>query len=374
MSKSSAMDTTLTLTPSESKQALKHAAVTKSPVFVWGPPGIGKSQIMKQIAEELGMEFVDIRLSQMDPTDLRGIPYPGTDEAGNSVMYWSPPHFYQRDPNKPTFYLFDEMNAAPQSIQAAAYQIVLDRQLGDYKLNDGDVVFAAGNRDTDKGSTFKMPTPLMNRFTHLEMETSFDDFQEHAILAGFHKTVVGYLTWQKQDLFNFEPTSAFRGFPTPRSWERVSKLVHDQPDLSEKVRLALIAGAVGEGVAAKFIEYQKMNDALPNPTDILYGKITTLNKDQKETSICYALTIGLCYEMRDIHNAGKEAGKDSDEWSKWVEVNDNFLAFMMDNMQPEIAILGMRTILSTFKLTPDAKRLKNWKRFSSQYGELILHN
>jgi len=369
------MDTTLTLRPSNARQALLHGAKTKSPLFVWGPPGIGKSQILKQIAEELGMNFVDIRLSQMDPTDLRGIPYPGKDEDGNNVMYWSPPHFYERDPSKPTMYLFDEMNAAPQSIQAAAYQIILDRQIGDYKIGPDDVVFAAGNRDTDKGSTFKMPTPLMNRFVHIEMESNFDDFQEHAILSGYHKTVVGYLTWQKQDLFNFDPASAFRGFPTPRSWERVSKLISDDPDLSDMVKLALIAGAVGEGVAAKFIEYQKMNESLPNPSDILLGKIKTLDPAQrKETSVMYALTIGLCYEMRDIFTVGNEKGRSSPEWDHWVEVTDNFLAFMMDNMQPEIAILGMRTILSVFKLKPDAKKLKNWKRFSEQHGELILAN
>lgn len=369
------MDTTLTLKPSDAKHALRHAAITKSPVFCWGPPGIGKSQIMAQIAKELGMNFVDIRLSQMDPTDLRGIPYPGTDDNGNNAMYWSPPHFYQRDPNIPTFYLFDEMNAAPQSIQAAAYQIILDRQIGDFPLGPDDVVFAAGNRDTDKGSTFKMPTPLMNRFVHIEMETNFDDFQEHAILSGYHKTVVGYLTWQKADLFNFDPSSAFRGFPTPRSWERVSKLVHGNPDLNDQVKLALIAGSVGEGVAFKFIEYQRMNESLPNPTDILLGKITKLGADQrKETSIMYALTIGLCYEMKETYEKGVDAGKTGPEWDKWVEVTDNFLAFMMDNMQPEIAILGMRTILSVFKLKPDAKKLKNWKRFSEQYGDLILAN
>jgi len=380
-SKQSRAPETLTLKPSEMKIAITHiikAVQAGHPVspFLWGPPGIGKSQIIAQVAKEFGYEFRDIRLSQMDPTDLRGIPYPGQDADGNNAMYWSPPNFYNRDHSKPTLYFFDEMNAAPQSIQSAAYQIILDRQIGDYKIGPKDVVIAAGNRDTDKGSTFRMPTPLMNRFDHMEMRHDFDDWQEWAINSGIHKTVVGYLSWQKHELMNFDPQSASRGFSTPRSWEFVSRLVHDDPDLPEMVKLAMLGGAVGDGVAIKFIEYQKLNEKLPNPSDILSGKVKELTKDQQETSIMYSLTVGLCYELREAYDAAlvdKKAGN-NEAFDKWVKMADTFFGFMLDQFQPEMAVLGSRTILSTFKIRIVPPKMPRWKDFSKKYNKLILDN
>lgn len=383
MAKNKAPDT-LTIKPSELRVALLHLCRIKNrkggvgrPAFLWGPPGIGKSDIMAQVAKEAGFtRFVDIRLSQMEPTDLRGIPYPATDADGNSIMKWSPPSFLNLNKEESTLYFLDEMNSAPQSIQAAAYQIILDRKVGEHELGPNDVVFAAGNRDTDRGSTFKMPTPLMNRFVHLELRTDFDDWQEWAISNRVHKTVVGYLTWQKHELFDFSPGSASRGFPTPRSWEFVSQLVDEDPNLPEMVILAEIAGAVGEGVAIKFMEYRKLNEKLPNPSDILSGKVKTLKDDQKETSIMYALTVGLCYELREKHEAAlalkaQDGGKAFDEW---VNQADNFFGFMMDNFQPEMTILGARTILANFKLKIVPQKMKNWKPFAQRHNTLILDN
>lgn len=365
---------TITLKPSEFKAALEHAASVGRPVFIWGPPGIGKSQISRQVADELGFNFFeDIRLSQMDPTDLRGIPVPSQDEEGNAVARWSPPHFYRRQTLRPdggkAFYMFDEMNSAPQSIQAAAYQIVLDRRIGDFKLGPNDFVMAAGNRETDKGATFKMPTPLMNRFVHLELRVDFEDWQEHALSKMFDKNVVGYLTFQKKELFEFDASSASRGFPTPRSWEFVSDLVKGSPNLPENVLLALIAGAVGEGVAIKFLQYRKTAAQLPNPSDILSGKVTELKS--KEISVMYALTTGLCYELREAHEAAKrgDKGLNIDAWYKQA---DNFLGFMLDNFQPELCILGARTALSVFRLPLNPMKLKSWDRFAERYMDLIL--
>lgn len=417
----------LTLKPSELRIAITSiikAVQSGNPVspFIWGPPGIGKSQIIRQVAEDFGYKFVDIRLSQMDPTDLRGIPYPDNvstpkdlvndvvssmdhlfsaveqedggadserqnmiiqaaltavaDNAGRKVLKFSPPNFYQPDPNVKTLYLFDEMNAAPQSIQAAAYQIILDRKIGDYFLGPNDVVIAAGNRETDKGATFKMPTPLMNRFTHLEMRTDFEDWQEHAILNGFHKVVVGYLSWMKHELFQFDPTSASRGFPTPRSWEFVSNIMKGNPDLPEMVMLCLVAGAVGDGAAIKFLEYRKLNEKLPNPSDILTGKIKTLTDDQKEISIMYSLTIGLCYELRESYDEAmiaKKAGQ-STEHDEWIKKADRFFGFMLSEFQPEMAVLGARTILSNFKIRIVPPKMPEWKKFSQRYNKLILDN
>lgn len=383
MAKTKAPDT-LTIRPSELRLALLHLSTVDNrkggigrAAFIWGPPGIGKSDIMAQVAGELGYQFVDIRLSQMEPTDVRGIPIADKDPATNKpVTFWAPPSFLELNPTIPTLYFFDEMNSAPQSIQSSAYQFILDRRLGDHKFGPKDVVFAAGNRETDRGATFKMPTPLMNRFVHLELRTDFDDWQEWALANAIHKTVVGYLTWQKHELFEFSPSSASRGFPTPRSWEFVSQIVDDDPQIPEMVVLAEIAGAVGEGVAIKFMEYRKLNEKLPNPSDILTGKVKTLKPDQKETSIMYALTVGLCYELREKHEAAvaKKATDGGKEFDSWVGLADNFFGFMMENFQPEMTILGARTVLSNFKLKIVPQKMKNWRPFAQRHNELILDN
>lgn len=374
MAKTSARIDTITVKPTELVAALTHAAKARRPVFLWGGPGIGKSQIAKQVADGLDFDFFeDIRLSMMDPTSLMGIPMPSQDNDGNTVARWSPPHFYKRSTTKgngeKAFYLFDEMNAAPQSIQAAAYQIVLDRRFGEFQLGANDFVMACGNRETDKGATFKMPTPLMNRFIHLELRVDFEDWQTHALSKSFDANVVGYLTFQKAELNNFDPTSASRGFPTPRSWEFVSDLVGSEPNLSENVITALVAGAVGEGVAIKFLQYRKTASQLPNPSDILSGKVKDLKS--KEISVMYALTTGLCYELKTAYELTQGANprlKNED----WLKMADNFIGFMLDNFQPELTILGARTALSVFRLPFNPVKLTNWDRFANRYMDLII--
>lgn len=383
---------TLTLKPSEFKSALRDVVKAGRAPFVWGPPGIGKSQISKQVAQELEYDtFNDIRLSQMEPTDLRGIPMPGTDSKGRPVVQWSRPDFFDPDTNegdkssrdadgtpsenkkfRKAFYLFDEMNSAAQSIQAAAYQIVLDKQLGPHKMGPRDFVMAAGNRETDKGATFKMPTPLLNRFVHLELAPDFDDWQEHALGAMFNPFVVGYLTFAKQDMFQFDPSSASRGYPTPRSWEAVSDIFNAGPTSSEGILTSLVAGAVGEGIAVKFMEYRKKAESLPDPSEILKGRIKKLDA-KADVSLMYTLTTSLCYELKTASDKADKATTDKHNVKKeWHAMSDNFLGFMLDNFTPELVIMGARTAMAIHRLDLDPEEMKNWERFAEKYQNLIL--
>src|SRR6056300_1692882 len=183
------MDTaTRTVTPNSAKASIKHAITKKRPIFLWGPPGIGKSDIVAQITDSLPNSYlIDVRLSLWEPTDIKGIPY---FDSNAGTMVWAPPselpseEFAAQYDNIVLF--LDEMNSAAPAVQAAAYQLILNRKVGTYKLPDNVMIVAAGNREADKGVTYRMPAPLANRFIHLEMTVSFDDCFEWAVDNNIH--------------------------------------------------------------------------------------------------------------------------------------------------------------------------------------------
>ena len=170
-----------TVGPSGAKKSLRKAFKNKRPIFLWGPPGIGKSDIIKQLGDELDAHVIDVRLSLWEPTDIKGIPY---FDSNTSKMVWAPPSELpdaeMASQHKTIILFLDEMNSAAPSVQAAAYQLVLNRRVGTYHLPDNVVLVAAGNRESDKGVTYRMPAPLANRFLHLELKHNFDDWQEWA--------------------------------------------------------------------------------------------------------------------------------------------------------------------------------------------------
>lgn len=352
-----------TVTSVGARKAIQKCFNVKRPMFLWGPPGIGKSEVVADITKELGGYMIDLRLGQMDPTDIRGIPF-FNKELG--LMDWAPPIDLPSEElasQYPVIVLFmDEMNSAAPAVQAAAYQLVLNRRIGKYVLPDNVVMIAAGNRESDKGVTYRMPTPLANRFVHVEMKVDFPAWQEWAVKNQIHKDVVGYLTFAKQDLFEFEAKSASRAFATPRSWTFVSELMKDE-DLDDTTALDLIAGTVGEGLAHKFMAHRKFASKLPKPEDVLSGKATEL--DTKEVSAMYSLVISMCYELKDA----VEKKVDDKEFHKMA---DNFFAFMMKNFETELVVMGARIALTTYNLPFQPTKLKNFDEFHQRFGKYIL--
>ena len=220
--------------------------------------------------------------------------------AIQNTMVWAPPAELPDAATAKkydTIILFmDEMNSAPPAVQAAAYQLILNRRrVGTYHLPENVVIVAAGNREADKGVTYRMPAPLANRFVHLELSVHFDDWFQWAVTNDIHEDVVGYLTFAKKDLYDFDPKSPSRSFATPRSWSFVSELLEDDDD--ENTTTDLVSGAVGEGLAVKFMAHRKVASKLPDPVDILNGKVKEI--ETKEISAMYSLTVSLCYELKE---------------------------------------------------------------------------
>ena len=283
-----------TITTEEARHSLLKCFDKQRPVFLWGPPGIGKSELVASVTKDLKGYMYALRLGQMDPTDIRGIPFYNKDTG---VMDWAPPIDLPDEATckkYPTVVLFlDEMNSAAPAVQAAAYQLILNRRVGKYHLPDNVVMVAAGNRESDKGVTYRMPTPLANRFIHQELRVNFESWEKWAVENKIHKDVVGYIASAKQDLYDFDPKGASRSFATPRSWTFVSEMLEDT-STDRSTLTNLIAGAIGEGLAVKFMAHRKIASEMPNPTDILEGKEKELKI--KDISAMYSLVVSMCYE------------------------------------------------------------------------------
>ena len=354
-----------TVTSIEARRSLIRCFKRQRPVFLWGPPGIGKSELVAGIAEDLGGHMIDLRLAQMEPTDIRGIPFYNKDLG---KMDWAPPIDLPDEEmasQYPIVVLFmDEMNSAAPAVQAAAYQLILNRRIGKYRLPDNVVMVAAGNRESDKGVTYRMPAPLANRFVHLEMRVDFDSWQQWAVNNKIHKDVVGYLSFAKQDLFDFDPRSNSRSFATPRSWTFVSELLEDADDFNDTGTIDLIAGAVGEGIAVKFNAHRKVSGQMPDPSEVLNGKVKELKI--KEVSAMYSLSISLCYELKDAYE--KANGK----LENWNKMADNFFRFVMDNFTTELVVMASRIAITTYGIPFVPAKLTHFDEFHKRFGKYVV--
>ena len=351
------MSANRTVSPNEAKSAVRFAMKVNRPIFMWGPPGIGKSDIVKQIGNEQDREVIDVRLSLWEPTDIKGIPYYN---SNSNTMTWAPPAELPTDPESTAILFLDELNSAAPATQAAAFQLVLNRRVGTYILPKGVSIVAAGNRETDKGVTYRMPAPLANRFVHIELKTDYEDWLNWATMNRIHEQVVGYVGFAKNDLYDFDPKSSSRAFATPRSWSFVSELLSDD-SLPENTLTDLVAGAIGEGLAVKFMAHRKVAKQMPKPEDILSGKVEKVNI--KEISAMYSLTISMCYELQTA---------DEKKVKNWDAMADNFFKFMMENFPTELTVMGAKVALTNYNLPFDASKLEHFDRFHDKFGKYII--
>ncbi|MBF2066692.1 MAG: MoxR family ATPase [Calothrix sp. C42_A2020_038] len=331
------------MTPSQLKTYLNSLIAKNLQIstMIWGPPGIGKSSIVGQIAQEHDIDFVDVRLSQLAPTDLRGLPV-----AEDGISKWFPPEFLPRD-GKGIFFL-DELNMAPPAMQGVAQQLILDRKVGSYNVPDGWFIWAAGNRKEDRAAVFDMPAPLANRFLHLEVEVDFDSFKAYALEKELHEQIIAFLSFRSTLLHKIDPQQP--AFPTPRSWEMASHLHYAGLDTSP---------AVGKGATAEFIAYLEVYQTLPSLTPILEGKGAKV-AFPKEPSARYATVIGLTVRAADA-----KQGYNAYKWlsdkaaTEWVQ-------FLIADLLPMMRIKGHLGVFATL-----AKQDADLQKFIQEYYQLI---
>ncbi len=243
------------------------------PLMLWGPPGVGKSTVVRALCRRHGIGFLDVRLSQREPVDLRGLPVPRGDR-----VEWLLPSEWPRDPASRGIILFDEITAADRSLQVAAYELILDRRLGDlYAIPPGWYVVAAGNRLADRAAALTMSSALANRFCHVEVAPALEGWLAWAVEHDLHPEVIAFLRHRPTALFSMDGVLE-RGWPSPRSWERVSTeltlLDRGLLPSSAKDRLTrvLVAGLVGEGTAIEFLAFRRTASALPDVLAMLEGR------------------------------------------------------------------------------------------------------
>lgn len=301
---------------------------TMPSVMMWGAPGVGKSQAVREIAQEIERRtgkktnVTDARLLLFNPVDLRGIPTANEDKT---LAVWLRPKIFQMDESEDVVNILflDEISAAPQSVQAAAYQITLDRTVGEHALPDNCIVIAAGNRTTDKSVAYKMPKALANRMMHIEISVKFDAWRQWAVSAGVNEKVIGFLSFKQNLLLDSDMRSEDLAYATPRSWEMVSNILNGVNDNIEEV-FAMIAGIVGVGTAIELLTWENVYDSLPSIEDIFAGSDVEMPKN---TDALYALAASMTSYAR--------------EHSDDLEGIANSIAFA-DKMPPDFSTMLMK--------------------------------
>lgn len=369
------------LTPNSLGPAVNHMLDVQIPLFIWGPPGVGKSDIVRQIAAARGLDVIDVRLSQMEHADLRGIPYLDRSTGKmveDNVMRWAPPDFLPRDPDTKAIIFLDEFSSVSNSqMLAACYQLLLDRRVGNYKLPDGVSLIAAGNRITDRGIAFRLPTPIANRMVHVELVANTEEWLGWAIQNRVHPDVVGFISFSKGSLaVGFDSAAPdMRGFATPRSWVAVSRIlkqIKPEAPLDINVLRSLVAGAVGDGETIRFMDHRSRAAALPNPRDVMEGKIDKYAKAEhnRDPGLGFSLTTGVIYELEDANEQRRLNKISNDQFRGLV---DNFFNFALNSFQPEVAVMAIRNVTTRApKFQLDVRTVPNFGKIRAKFAS-ILH-
>jgi len=334
------------------------------PTFVWGGAGVGKSTIIKSVADDLGIGFIDFRLTQREPVDMRGLPVPNKD---THTVEWYVTGDFPKDPDSKGIILFDELSAADKSLQVAAYEIILDRRLGSlYSLPKGWYVVAAGNRTTDHAVSTTISSALANRFLHVEIEPNTEDWVLWAQHHDIHPSVVGFINYRNEFLFHMDHENLERGWPSPRSWERVSHILNTYDNLGAESQVVrkLVYGLVGNRAGVEFMEFHRINAQFDNVLDYMLDPRKTIKIPEKADAK-YALVSSMNYLLW--------RGKDEEDQKKRI---DGFYRISME-LPADFAAMAMVAAMAGNSKEMEAHcaetlfhhdRYKDW---SKKYGQTL---
>lgn len=347
-------------------------------MMLWGMPGVGKSQAVHQagemLAEKTGKK-VNVTVASlllMNPIDLRGIPSKEVNDAGEAIARWLTPEIFQMDSSDDVINILflDEISAAPPSVQAAAYQICLDKRIGEHFLPKNCIVIAAGNRITDKAVAYKMPKPLGNRLTHFEMIPSVEDWKRWAYNANIDMRIIAFINNRNEYLCKFDAQSDDVAFATPRSWEMVNTYlkVGDIADM-----FPCIAGTIGLGVAQEFQTYVKVYDSLPAWEDIRDGKLKQIPKGiSTKPDVMFAISAMISSHLTTLGN--DVDFKDKKSVANFDDIVTNVFKFVNTFKAKEFATLIARDTCTASSNEVNRVLFDNeeFEKLADEIGEMIL--
>ena len=330
------------------------------PLMVWGAPGLGKSSILQKAARDQGIGFIDVRLAQREPVDIRGLPVPGPDG-----VKWLVSSDWPRDPKSRGIILFDEITAADRSLQVAAYEFILDRRLGElYKVPDGWYICAAGNRTEDRAVAATMSSALANRFMHVELGEDVESWVSWARQSDILPVVIGFLRFRPAMLFSQSGENLERGWPTPRSWERVSRMLEVMKGESEELVRHMVYGLVGNHAGVEFMEFKKMSESFADALDMMRNpkrKVEIPSRADMKYALCSAVAY---YVWR---------GKDKTDGEILL---DGFYRICMELSSDFACMLMMDAMAGTQSISKDeaCERLflhKSYKEWADKHGKSL---
>lgn len=326
-------------------------------ILLKSSPGCGKSTIVKYVADKLGIGFVDVRLANMDRCDLTGVP-----SVENGETRWNVPSIWPKDKTSAGILFFDEITGAPMDVQIAAYSVILDRRIPntDYELPAKWYIVSAGNLSTDRAGVKAMSSALANRFMHFDIEANVEDWTKWAVAHSIHPSVTGYLNYRPTNLLKMDGQNLEAGWPSPRSWERVSQMVA-MFGSNEDVLRSVVYGLIGPNVGEEFIVFHRLQANFDSVLEVLTNpkkevKIPT-KADQK-----YAFYSAVSYLLWNGKNA-KDDEKRVDGLYRILEASTADFATML----AKLAMVGNSRITKIQAVSLIIKHPK-FKDFQKRFG------
>ena len=325
-------------------------------IMLRGAPGVGKSTIVRSVANKLGIGFIDVRLAQMERVDFAGLP-----SVKDGVTEWNVPAFWPRDPKSKGIILLDEITSAPSDCQVAAYSVVLDRRIpnSNYVLPNGWLIVAAGNRTCDRAVVKTMSSALANRFVHFEVEANSEDWVKWAVLNEINPAVIGFINYRPALLFKMEGQNLEQGWPSPRSWERVSNCINmfnGSTDLLRKV----VYGLIGNGVGVEFMEFFKMSAEFDSILEVMTNDKAEFELPDKADRR-YAVASAVVYHLWNGKNEKDTEARVNGFYKILMKMPNDFAAMMV-----RAAMLGNKTV-TPMEAMKKIMMNKNYKAASEKF-------